>query len=202
MSLKEILNNDIKSAMKAKDKETLAVLRMIKTAVQAAEIDKKEELNVEEELTILAREAKQRRESLAEFVKAGRDELVAKTETEIEIVERYLPKQLSVEEVKEVIATVAEKIGATTQKEFGKLMGAVMQELKGKENVVLFCRRGIRAGKAQDILKKHNIAAVNGKTVEHIKSLQKVNLADKLTFRNDKQTTYFVKDGQNKHENL
>ena len=118
--------------MKAKDKETLAVLRMIKTAVQAAEIDKKEELNAEEELTILAREAKQRRESLAEFVKAGRDELVAKTEAEIEIVERYLPKQLSVEEVKEVIATVAEKIGATTQKEFGKLMGAVMQELKGK----------------------------------------------------------------------
>ncbi len=132
MSLKETLNNDIKIAMKEKDKETLAVLRMIKTAVQAAEIDKKEELNAEEELTILAREAKQRRESLAEFVKAGRDELVAKTEAEIEIVERYLPKQLSVEEVKEVIATVAEKIGATTQKEFGKLMGAVMQELKGK----------------------------------------------------------------------
>ena len=132
MSLKETLNNDIKSAMKTKDKETLAVLRMIKTAVQAAEIDKKEELNAEEELTILAREAKQRRESLAEFVKAGRDELVAKTEAEIEIVERYLPKQLSVEEVKEVIATVAEKIGETTQKEFGKLMGAVMQELKGK----------------------------------------------------------------------
>lgn len=132
MSLKETLNNDIKTAMKAKDKETLAVLRMIKTAVQAAEIDKKEELNAEEELTILAREAKQRRESLAEFVKAGRDELVAKTEAEIEIVERYLPKQLSVEEVKEVIATVAEKIGATTKKEFGKLMGAVMQELKGK----------------------------------------------------------------------
>ena len=132
MSLKETLNNDIKTAMKAKDKETLAVLRMIKTGVQAAEIDKKEELNADEELTILAREAKQRRESLAEFVKAGRDELVAKTEAEIEIVERYLPKQLSVEEVKEVIATVAEKIGATTQKEFGKLMGAVMQELKGK----------------------------------------------------------------------
>ena len=132
MSLKETLNNDIKTAMKAKDKETLAVLRMIKTGVQAAEIDKKEELNAEEELTILAREAKQRRESLAEFVKAGRDELVSKTEAEIEIVERYLPKQLSVEEVKEVIATVAEKIGATTQKEFGKLMGAVMQELKGK----------------------------------------------------------------------
>ena len=76
-------------------------------------------------------------------------------------------------------------------------MGTRWQELKGKENIVLFCRRGIRAGKAQDILKMHNITAVNGKTVEHIKSLQKVNLADKLTFRNDKQTTYFVKDGKN-----
>lgn len=76
-------------------------------------------------------------------------------------------------------------------------MGARWQELKGKENIVLFCRRGIRAGKAQDILKIHNITAVNGKTVEHVKSLQKVNLADKLTFKTDKPTTYFVKDGKN-----
>ena len=76
-------------------------------------------------------------------------------------------------------------------------MGARWQELKGKENIVLFCRRGIRAGKAQDILKMHNITAVNGKTVEHVKSLQKVNLADKLTFKTDKPTTYFVKDGKN-----
>mgnify|MGYP001685050253 FL=1 len=76
-------------------------------------------------------------------------------------------------------------------------MGARWQELKGKENIVLFCRRGIRAGKAQDILKMHNITAVNGKTVEHVKSLQKVNLSDKLTFKTDKQTTYFVKDGKN-----
>lgn len=132
MTLKETINNDIKTAMKAKDKDTLAVLRMIKTAVQSAEIDKKGELNPEEELTILAREAKQRRESLSEFVKAGRDELVAKTEAEIAIVERYLPKQLSVEEVKAEIAAVAAEIGATTQKDFGKLMGAVMGRLKGK----------------------------------------------------------------------
>ena len=76
-------------------------------------------------------------------------------------------------------------------------MGARWQELKGKENIVLFCRRGIRAGKAQDILKIHNITAVNGKTVEHVKSLQKVNLADKLTFKTDKPTTYFVIDGKN-----
>lgn len=132
MSLKETLNNDIKIAMKAKDKETLSVLRMIKTAVQSAEIDKRAELSAEEELTILAREAKQRRESLAEFIKAERQELIQKTEQELEIVERYLPKQLTVEEVKAEIAKVASEIGATTQKDFGKLMGAVMKTLKGK----------------------------------------------------------------------
>ena len=97
MSLKETINNDIKTAMKAKDKETLAVLRMIKTAIQAAEIDKKSDLTAEEELTILSREAKQRRDSIAEFEKANRPELVEKTQGELAIVEKYLPAQLSLE---------------------------------------------------------------------------------------------------------
>jgi len=101
MSLKETINNDIKTAMKAKDKETLAVLRMIKTAIQAAEIDKKSELTAEEELTILSREAKQRRDSIVEFEKANRPELVEKTQGELVIVEKYLPAQLSLEEVYE-----------------------------------------------------------------------------------------------------
>ena len=95
MSLKETINNDIKTAMKAKDKETLAVLRMIKTAIQAAEIDKKSDLTPEEELTILSREAKQRLDSIAEFEKANRPELVEKTQGELAIVEKYLPAQLS-----------------------------------------------------------------------------------------------------------
>ena len=116
MSLKETINNDIKTAMKAKDKETLAVLRMIKTAIQAAEIDK----------------AKQRRDSIVEFEKANRPELVEKTQGELVIVEKYLPAQLSLEEVQAKIAEIAEQVGATTQKEFGKLMGAVMQALKGQ----------------------------------------------------------------------
>ena len=97
MSLKETINNDIKTAMKAKDKETLAVLRMIKTAIQAAEIDKKSDLTPEEELTILSREAKQRRDSIVEFEKAERQELVEKTQGELAIVEKYLPAQLSLE---------------------------------------------------------------------------------------------------------
>lgn len=132
MSLKETINNDIKTAMKAKDKETLAVLRMIKAAIQAAEIDKKSDLTPEEELTILSREAKQRRDSIVEFEKAGRQELVEKTQGELAIVEKYLPAQLSLEEVQAKIAEIAEQVGATTQKEFGKLMGAVMQALKGQ----------------------------------------------------------------------
>lgn len=132
MSLKETMNNDIKTAMKAKDKETLAVLRMIKSAIQSAELDKRDELTPEEELTILAREVKQRRESLAEFIKAEREELVAQAKQEIAIVERYLPKQLSIEEVREVIANTAKELGVDSQKGFGQLMGAVMGKLKGQ----------------------------------------------------------------------
>ena len=68
--------------------------------------------------------------------------------------------------------------------------------LKNKENIVLFCRSGRRSGKAEAILKKHGITAVNGGGVTQVIALQKVNLADKLEFRNDKQTTYFIKDGK------
>lgn len=68
--------------------------------------------------------------------------------------------------------------------------------LKNKENIVLFCRSGRRSGKAETILKKHGITAVNGGGVTQVIALQKVNLADKLEFRNDKQTTYFIKDGK------
>ncbi|MGY3724474.1 GatB/YqeY domain-containing protein [Granulicatella balaenopterae] len=132
MSLKEVLNNDIKTAMKARDKATLDVLRMIKSAVQKEELTKKAELTAEEELTILSREAKQRRDSLAEFIKAEREDLIEKTKVEISIVEKYLPKQLSAEEVQEIIRETAKDIEADSMKAFGKLMGAVMPKLKGK----------------------------------------------------------------------
>lgn len=132
MSLKEVLTQDIKQAMKAKGKLTLDVLRMIKSAVQSFEIDKKNELTEEEELTILSREAKQRRESLQEFLKAERLDLVEKVKQELEIVERYLPKQLSVEEIQTTIKETALELGVSSKTEFGKLMGAVMQKLKGK----------------------------------------------------------------------
>lgn len=77
-----------------------------------------------------------------------------------------------------------------------QVMDTQWSQLKDKENIVLFCRRGARAAKAQAILQNHNISAVNGLTVEHVQHLQKTNLLNQLSFKTDKPTTYFVKDGQ------
>lgn len=132
MSLLTTLNDDIKTAMKAKDKETLSVLRMLKTAIQNEQIKAGRDLNGEEELTVLSREMKQRRDSLAEFEKAGRDDLADKAKIEITIVEKYMPEQLSEEEIRQIVQAAIDQTGATSPKEFGKVMGAVMPKVKGK----------------------------------------------------------------------
>ncbi|WP_159721348.1 GatB/YqeY domain-containing protein [Enterococcus sp. CSURQ0835] len=132
MSLLATLNADMKQAMKAKDKETLQVIRMLKAALQKEQIDAGRDLNDEEELTVLSREMKQRRDSLAEFEKAGRDDLIADVKKEIAIVEKYLPAQLSESEIRDIVKAAIEKTGATSPKEFGKVMGAVMPQVKGK----------------------------------------------------------------------
>jgi uncharacterized protein YqeY len=132
MSLLTTLNDDIKTAMKAKDKETLGVLRMLKTAIQNDQIKVGRDLNGEEELTVLAREMKQRKESLSEFEKAGRDDLIDKVKVEIAIVEKYMPQQLSEAEIRQIVQAAIDQTGATSPKEFGKVMGAVMPKVKGK----------------------------------------------------------------------
>ena len=100
MSLLETINEDIKTAMKAKDKETLAILRMLKAALQNDQISKGNELSEDEELTVLSREMKQRRESLVEFQNANREDLVEQTQRAITLVEKYLPQQFTEEELK------------------------------------------------------------------------------------------------------
>lgn len=132
MSLLTTLNDDIKTAMKSKDKDTLSVLRMLKAAIQNEQIKAGRDLDGEEELTVLSREMKQRRDSLSEFEKAGRDDLADKVKIEIAIVEKYMPKQLSEEEIRQIVQTAIDQTGATSPKEFGKVMGAVMPEVKGK----------------------------------------------------------------------
>lgn len=132
MSLLSTLNDDMKTAMKARDKETLSVIRMLKASIQNEQIKIGQELNAEEELTVLSREMKQRRDSLSEFEKAGRDDLAEKVKGEIAIVEKYLPEQLTEEEIREIVQAAIEKTGATSPKEFGKVMGVVMPQVKGK----------------------------------------------------------------------
>jgi len=122
----------MKTAMKAKDKETLQVIRMLKASIQNEQIKKGADLNEEEELTVLSREMKQRRDSLTEFEKADRTDLAEKVKGEIAIVEKYLPAQLDEAEIRQIVAGAIEKTGASSPKEFGKVMGAVMPQVKGK----------------------------------------------------------------------
>jgi uncharacterized protein len=132
VTLLSTLNDDMKTAMKAKDKETLQVIRMLKASIQNEQIKKGADLNEEEELTVLSREMKQRRDSLTEFEKADRTDLAEKVKGEIAIVEKYLPAQLDEAEIRQIVAGAIEKTGASSPKEFGKVMGAVMPQVKGK----------------------------------------------------------------------
>ena len=132
MSLLSKLNDDMKTAMKAKEKETLQVIRMLKASLQNEQIKVGRDLTEDEELTVLSREMKQRRDSLTEFEKAGREDLAEKVKGEITIVEQYLPAQLTDEEIRQIVAAAIEKTGATSPKEFGKVMGLVMPQVKGK----------------------------------------------------------------------
>ncbi|MHC9536226.1 GatB/YqeY domain-containing protein [Dellaglioa sp. BT-FLS60] len=132
MSLLETLNNDLKQAMKAKDKQTLSTVRMLKAAVTNEEIKAGHELSTDDETVLLARELKQRKESYAEFKSAGRDDLLESLDMEITIVEKYLPEQLSADEITNIVKEVISQVGATSKADFGKVMGAVIPKLKGR----------------------------------------------------------------------
>lgn len=132
MSLLQQLTSDMVTAMKERDKDTLKVVRMLKAAVQNEKIELGHDLNENEEIAVMSREYKQRKESLEEFEKAGREDLIAQTNKELAVVEKYLPKQLSAEEVKKVVDETIQALGADSMKNFGQVMGAVMPKLKGK----------------------------------------------------------------------
>ncbi|MGX7200543.1 GatB/YqeY domain-containing protein [Enterococcus nangangensis] len=132
MSLLQQISDDMKQAMKAKDKETLSVIRMLKASLQNEGIKVNRELTPDEELTILAREMKQRKDSKEEFANAGRQDLADDLAKEITIVERYLPQQLTEEEVRSIVAAAISATGATGKSDFGKVMGKVMPQVKGK----------------------------------------------------------------------
>ena len=132
MSLKEQLTNDMKEAMKAHEKDRLAVIRMVRGAIRQQEIDGKKELNDDDVIAVISKEVKMRKDSIEEFTKGGRDDLVTKTQAEIEILLPYLPQQLSEAEIRELVEAAVAKTGATTQKDMGKVMGVLMPQVKGR----------------------------------------------------------------------
>ena len=132
MKLKEKINTDLKSAMKEGTKLKLQTIRSIRALI--IEFEKSgsgKELNTDEEIKLLSSAAKKRKESIEQFRNAGREELAKKEEAELNIIQTYLPKQLSVDELKIRINEIAENIGAINKEDFPKLMPAVMKELKG-----------------------------------------------------------------------
>ncbi|OIU70605.1 GatB/YqeY domain-containing protein [Rossellomorea aquimaris] len=138
MSLLNRLNDDMKQAMKNKEKEKLSVIRMLKAALQNEAIKfGKQELSEDEELTVLSREVKQRKDSLHEFTKAGRDDLAEKIQTELTYVEIYMPKQLSEEEISAIVQETMVEVGASSKADMGKVMGAIMPKVKGKADGAL-----------------------------------------------------------------
>lgn len=122
----------MKQAMKDKDKIRLNTVRMIKSALMNEKIKLGHDLNPDEELTVLNREKKQREESIDEFVKAKRDDLIDSTKKELEVVESYMPKQLSKDELDKIISETVEEVGAKGKSDFGKVMKALMPKIKGR----------------------------------------------------------------------
>jgi uncharacterized protein len=137
MSLLERLNHDMKQAMKNKEKDKLSVIRMVKASIQNEQIKLGQDLSEDQELTVLTRELKQRKDSLQEFNSAGREDLVNKIQSEIEILEVYMPKQLSEEEVLQIVNETIAEVNASSKAEMGKVMGAIMPKVKGKADGTL-----------------------------------------------------------------
>lgn len=133
MSLYNELNEHMKQAMKEKDKDRLSVIRLVRAALQNEAINQGvETLSEEDELMILSREVKQRNESLRDFKAAKRDDLVKQVEIELTILATYMPEQLADDELEKMIKQAIETTGATSQKDFGKVMGVIMPQVKGK----------------------------------------------------------------------
>lgn len=136
MSLKDRVSEEIKTAMKAKDKVRLETVRSIKKVILEKESSLRaqgqETLTETQEIEVLSQLAKQRRDSIEQYRKAGRDDLAQQESQELAIIEEYLPKPLSDEEVAAVVDEIIASVGATSAKDMGKVMGPVMQKLKGR----------------------------------------------------------------------
>lgn len=133
--MRETILNDLTAAMKNKDKEVLSVVRMVKGAMQLEEINKKRELNDEEVIGIITKQIKTRKESIVEFEKGNRNDLIDKTNSEITILNKYMPEQMSDEEVIKIIDEAFLKINPAGVSDIGKMMGYITPIVKGKADL-------------------------------------------------------------------
>ncbi len=132
MALKEKLTNDMKAAMRAGDTEKRDTLRMLLAAIKQVEIDDQVTLDDQGVTAVLTKQAKQRRESIADYEKAGRSELAATEQSELAIIESYLPQMMSREEIRALAADVIAQLGVSDTKGMGQVMGRLMPQVKGK----------------------------------------------------------------------
>jgi uncharacterized protein len=135
MSLKERITEDMKSAMRAAQKERLGTVRMILAGIKQREVDERVTLDDSQVLAVIDKMVKQRKESIAQFETGGRADLVAKEKAEIALLQEYLPTQLSPDEIEALISAAIAKTGAASLKDMGKVMGALKSELAGRADM-------------------------------------------------------------------
>ena len=132
MTLKDTLSTAMREAMKAKDETRKVALRLVMAAIKEAEIEKREELADEDVLRLVQKEVKSHQESIADAEKAGRDDLVATAEAEMAVLQEYLPKPLSPEELEAIIKEVIAEEGAASMADMGKVMKSAMSKVQGR----------------------------------------------------------------------
>jgi len=132
MDIQTQLKNDMMIAMKAKDAEKLNTVRSLRAAIQTKKLELNKELTEEDVIGVINKAAKQRRDSIASYTEGGREDLVAEEEKELVIIEAYLPEQMGEAEVAKIVEEVIAATGATSMKDMGKVMGAIMPKVKGK----------------------------------------------------------------------
>jgi len=135
MSLKARIQEDVKNAMRAHERERLAALRLLTAAIKQKEVDERIELNDEQVLAVLDKMAKQRRESLELYTQAGRDDLAAKEQYELDLIQSYLPEPLSEEQLAELIQTTITEVGASSIRDMGAVMNALRGQVQGRADM-------------------------------------------------------------------
>lgn len=132
MTLKQKLQEDLKTSMKNKDTLRKSVITLIRSSIKQVEVDKRIELNDDDIIDIISKQLKQRNDSLEQFLDAGREDLVEETRSEIEVLKEYLPQQLSEEELNEIAKQTISEVGATSMKDMGKIMSVIKPKTKDR----------------------------------------------------------------------